>query len=56
MKNEKTFTEDPYVIQLMKELEIEKEKSKNLEIELANKKREEITGKILLLEGVVSDV
>ena len=51
MENNADFYDhDPYTIELMKELEVEKERVKNLEIELANAKRQKLTGKDLLLE------
>lgn len=53
MENNADFYDhDPYTTSLMKELEVEKDRVKNLEIELANAKRQKLTGKDLLLEDV----
>jgi hypothetical protein len=50
----KFYSEDPYVIQLQKELEISEKKRKEIEIENANLKRiQSNSGKELLLEDVV---
>lgn len=50
--NAEFYDHDAYTLSLMRELEAEKERVKNLEIELANKKRQELTGKELLLENM----
>ena len=50
--DEKHLLAGDVTVSLMRELEVEKEKNKQLEIELANKKRQDLTGQELLLESV----